>query len=699
MTPRPPSVGTARPRVDGPLKVAGLAPYAYEQPVEHPAYLHPIAATIPLGRITAIDTAAAEALDGVLLILTHRNAPRLYVGTDASLRVLQSPDVHHRGQLIGAVVARTPEIAREAASLVQVTYDARPHDLTFRPDHPQRYAPKRVGFRPADTHHGDVDAAMNRAAHTIDQTYTTPAEHHTPMEPHPVTAIWHGAAALNPRARRLTLYDSNQGPLTVSLFLAPLLGLLPTQVEVTSPYVGGSFGTKGMPHPHLVLVSLAARLLPGQPVKYAMSRRQTFYTTGHRPPSRQRVRLAADASGRLSAVAHDSDLQTARVKEYGEHVGAPARVMYAAPNRRYTHRLTPLDGPPAMFMRAPGEFSGMFALETAMDELAHACGLDPIELRVRNEPDVDPDDGKPFSSRHFLDCLRQGAAHFGWADRHPTPRTRLNGEWAWGVGVAGATYPHVHLLPSRARIHHQGGRYRVSLQAADLGTGASTVLAQIAADALGISADDVDVELGRSGLPLAISAGGSMGTHSWGGAVMVAAVKFRESHGPNPRDGASVSASGVMPRGYREYSRHAFGAHFAEVRVSTVTGEVRVERLLGVYAAGRIINPRTATSQFIGGMTMGLSAALHEETITDPRSGLIVNADLAGYHIASHADVPDVQALWIEERDPFVGPTGAKGIGELCIVGVPAAIGNAIHNATGTRLRDLPFTPDKLLPG
>jgi xanthine dehydrogenase YagR molybdenum-binding subunit len=696
----PPSIGKPPTRVDGPLKVTGTAPYAYEHPVEKPVHLYPIVSAIARGKVRRIDTSAAQAVAGVLLVMTHENAPKLWIKTDAELVILQSPDILYKGQFIGAVIAQTPEAARHAASLVAVEYAAEPHDADFRHDHPALYAPKKTNAsKPADSLRGDVAGAFARAAFTLDQTYTTPNEHHNPLEPHAVIAIWSDEFSLSPMKKRLTLFDANQGTLLLPLLLGPLLGLLPTQIEVISPYVGGSFGSKAMPHPHIVLAALAAKLLPRRAVKFALTRQQMFVATGYRPASQQHIRLAADAQGQLLAIEHHAVASTARHKEYVDQSATPARMMYATPNLHTTHRAVPLDMSAGLFMRAPGEFSGMFALEVALDELAEQIGIDPIELRLRNEPAVDPEDGKPFSTRNLVRCLKEGAVAFGWQRRNPRPRARREGEWWVGLGVASATYPHQHLFNTRARIRFAAGRYKVELQAADIGTGALTILAQIGADALGVGVDRVDVVLGHSGLPIAMIGGGSMGTCTWGGSIMAASSKFRAKHGSTPPEGASVSAAGKLPKDFKAHSRHAFGAHFAEVKVSAVTGEVHVTRMLGMYAAGRIINPLTARSQFIGGMTMGLSAALFEESVVDPRFGHVVNSDLAGYHIAAHADIGEIRALWIDEFDRHFGPTGAKGIGEIGIVGVPAAIGNAIYNATGKRLRDLPFTPDKLLEG
>lgn len=684
-----------RMRVDAPAKVTGTAPYAYEHPVEEPTYLVPVVSTIARGRITRIDDSESRALPGVRLVLTHANAPRIRVRVDAALVILQSPEVHYRGELVGAVVADSPQVAREAAALLRVDYDEETAELGFDIDDPRAYEPRRVNaFKHGAYGRGDVDAGLERGTR-VEADYSLPMEFHSPIEPHAVTAIWHDVSALNPRATRLTLFDSNQGTGAHGALLGPALGLLPTQIEIISPYVGGSFGTKGWPHPHLVLVAMAARLLSGRPVKYAMTRQQMFRSVGHRPASKQRVRLSVEDDGRLVALDHQSWQPTSRLKTYVDQTVSATRMMYDVPHLRTVHHAVTQDAAPGTFMRAPGEFTGMFALETALDEAAHAIGVDPVELRVRNEPAKDPESGKPWSTRNLVACLREGADLFGWSERQ-APGARHEGEWLVGLGVASATYPNQQFVPSRAGIRFTDGRYRVELQAGDIGTGAWTILPQIAAEALEVHVDLVDAEIGRSGLPWAVPAGGSVGTYSWGDAVVMAARKFRRKHGLAPTEGAYETAAGRLPRGARRHSRHSFGAHFAQVRVSTVTGEVRVDRMLGVFAAGRIINPRTARSQLIGGMTMGLSAALHEEGYLDQRFGHVVNGDLAGYHVAAHADVVGLEAVCLEEHDPWFGATGAKGIGELGVVGAPAAIGNALFNASGVRLRDLPFTPDRL---
>ena len=685
------SVGTPHERVDGPAKVTGTATYAAEQPVEHPVHLHPLQSAIARGRIVTIDPAPALALPGVLAVLTHDNAPRLADDEDAELFILQDAEVHFRGQLIGAVLAASPEVAREAAALVRVDYEQRPHDVDLRADRDDLYAPEEVNPAfPTDTSDGDVEHAMATAEVTIDATYSTPMEHNNPMEPHATIATWD--------AEGLTLYDSTQGVHSVRRTIAPLFGLEPENVHVIAPHVGGGFGSKGEPHAHIVLAAMAARMSEGRPVKFALTRRQMFFLVGYRTPTIQRVRLAAGRDGHLTAIANDVVEQSARLKEFAEQTGVPTRMMYASPNRATSHRLAALDVPVASWMRAPGECPGMFAPEVALDELAAELGMDPIELRIRNEPEADPESGKPWSSRNLVSCLREGAERFGWAQRDPAPGVRREGRFLIGTGVASATYPVNAMSGSVARVRaRDDGGYEVAIGAADLGTGTWTTLRQIAADALDVAFEDVEVQIGDTALPAASVAGGSSGMTSWGSTVIAAARAFREEHGTSPAPGDETTAEMPENPDADRFAMHAFGAQFAQVRVDADTGEVQVPRMLGVFAVGRIINPRTARSQLIGGMTMGLSMALHEHSVTDLHTGHVVNHDLAGYHIASHADVRDLEAVWVEEHDPHVNPIGSKGIGEIGIVGAAAAVANAVHHATGVRVRDLPLTPDKLL--
>jgi xanthine dehydrogenase YagR molybdenum-binding subunit len=438
-------------------------------------------------------------------------------------------------------------------------------------------------------------------------------------------------------------------------------------------------------------------------VRVVLTRQQMFATVGYRTPTIQRIRLGAGTDGRLTAICHDSITQTSTIKEFAEQVAVYTRIMYAAPHRRTTHRLARLDVPTPSWMRAPGECPGSFALESAMDELAVAGGIDPIELRIRNEPATDPEANTRFSSRNLVACLREGAQRFGWAGRDPTPARRRQGHWLYGTGVAAAAYPARSRPSSASAQANADGTYHVRINAADIGTGARTALWQVAADALGVPPDRVSVSIGDSALPEAPLAGGSMGMTSWGWAVTKACRALRGAI--HDRYGGAVPADGVRVRtstaedvsAMATYSRHAFGAQFAEVRVDVDTGETCVARLLGVFAAGRIVNTTTARSQLIGGMTMGLSMALHEEGHLDPRFGDWVNHDLASYHVTAHADVEQIEAVCIDEDDPHVNPLGVKGIGEIGIVGTAAAVANAVYHATGVRVRDLPVRLDKLL--
>jgi xanthine dehydrogenase YagR molybdenum-binding subunit len=700
MTAVEPVIGAPLDRIDGPKKVTGAAAYAFEYRLDGVTYAYPVTSTIARGRIESVDAGAAQALPGVVAVLWHENAPRLASDESADLAVLQSDEVAYHGQFVAVVVAETPEIARHAAGLVTVRYDQQPHDVRLSADRGDLYRPASLlPGAEADTTQGDVEAALAAAEVVLDHTYTTPTQHNNPLEPHATAAVWHQ----DPREAgdvALTLYDSNQGPHGVRGNVARAFGLEPEEVRVISPYVGGGFGSKAFTHPHVILTVLAARVV-GRPVKLALTRQQMFTAVGYRTPTVQRIQLGAGPDGRLTAVAHDVVEQTSTIRDFAEQTALATRMMYAARNRRTTHRLARLDLPVPTIMRAPGECPGMFALESAMDELAIACGLDPIELRVRNEPEVDPESGMPFSSRGLVACLREGAARVGWARRDPTPGIRQEGRWRVGSGVASSTYP-IYGGTSTARIHiDQDARYTVSIAASDIGTGAWTALTQIAADALEVPVERVRLEIGDSALPQARGAGASGGTSSWGWAIADAAEKLRERlhevDGVIPAGGLEALGDPGLNPPTERFSMHSFGAQFAEVRVNVDSGEVRVPRLLGIFAVGRIINAKTARSQFLGAMTMGISMALHEASVLDERFGYFATRDFAEYHIATNADVGAIEVGWVDEDDPHVNPMGAKGIGEVGIVGTAAAIANAVYHATGVRIRDLPITPDKLI--
>lgn len=689
----PAVLGTPMARLEGREKVTGAARYAFEVEAPGAVYAWPVQAQVARGTVKAYGTDEVLAMPGVLAVLTADDAPRLGEHDDPELLVLQSREVSYRGQVVALVVAETQEAAREAAATMTVTVAQHEHDVLLTVDRDGFYAPEQVnaGY-PTDSEDGDVEAALRGAAHVVDHVYATPAEFNNPMEPHAATAWWDGDALL--------VHDSTQGTSGVATDLAALFAVDRTAVRVLAEHVGGGFGSKGSTRPNCVLAVMAAKVV-GRPVRLALTRQMLFSMTGYRTPTLQRVRLGADADGRLLATVHEAWEQSSRLLEFAEQTTVQTRHMYASATRRTTHRLLRLDVPTPRWMRAPGEAPGMFALESALDELAVELGMDPVELRVRNDTQVDPDSGSAFSSRHLVECLRRGAERFGWAGRDPRPGARREGRWVVGTGVASSNYP-VYLTPSGARVRaSRDGRFAVHVNATDIGTGARTVMTQVAADALGVGVDRIDVRLADSDLPEAPVAGGSWGTASWGWAVDKACRQLRgQLLDGVPSEGIEVTVdTGDDLAAQEDFSRHAFGAHFAEARVDLASGEVRVSRMLGVFAAGRILNPRTARSQLIGGMTMGLSMALHEEGLLDVRHGDYANHDLATYHVAANADVREIDAEWLEESDPHLNPVGGKGIGEIGIVGSAAAVTNAIWHATGVRVRDLPATPDKLLTG
>ncbi len=680
-------LGVGHDRIEGRDKVTGVARYAYEyQPDDRPAaYGALVQSTVARGAIVSIDATEALAVDGVLAVLSHENAERLH-DPKGELAVLQDDRIAYRGQIVAVVVADSLESSVRAASLVRVEVRQEAHDCELVADHPRLYKPAKVnaGFE-TDTVLGDVDAALAAAEIGVDATYETPAFHNNPIEPHATVAMWDSDGGL-------TLYDATQGSSGTAGTLAGLFGLEPGQVHVIASHVGGGFGSKGRPRPHVVVAAMAAHAV-GRAVKVATTRQQMFPLTGYRTPTIQHIQLGAGRDGHLEAIAHDVVEQTSTVDEFAEQTAVATRMMYAAATRRTTHRVVALDVPTPSWMRAPGETPGMFALETAMDELAVACGLDPIELRARNEPAIDPETGHRFSSRNLVGCLREGGRQFGWNDRDPQPGTRRDGLWLVGTGVASATYP-ARRSPSQATARREAdGTFTVRVAATDIGTGARTVLTQIAADALAVEPARVLVEIGDSSLPKAPVAGGSMGTASWGSAVVKACRQLRED--PAATETHADTTDDIA--GDAPLSRHGYGAHFAEVRVNTATGEIRVPRALGVYAVGNILNPKTARSQLVGGMTMGVGMALLEESIMDREFGDYVNHDLASYHVPTYADIDDMDAIWLDEDDDQLNPMGSKGIGEIGIVGMAAAVGNAVFHATGHRFRRLPIRLDDIL--
>ncbi len=686
------AVGAPVERIEGRLKVTGEAQYAHEHSAEDLLYGWIVQSEVGRGRVRGLDAGAALEQTGAVHVLWHQNAPRIEGEiTNGELAVLQSGAVAYRGQIVACALAETLESARAAAALVAVDYEQEPHDVVLRGDHPRLREPEQVNpTYPARTEQGDPDRALADAEVVIDETYSTPAQHNNPMEPHAALAMWQDGT--------LIVHDSSQGAPMESVMLAQLFGLAPPQVRVISEHVGGGFGSKGSPRPQVVLAALAAKAL-GRPVKIAVTRQQMFSFVGYRTPTIQRLRLGARRDGKLQAIVHEAVEQTSTVHEFAEQAAVCSRMMYAAPNIRTVHRLAALDVATPSWMRAPGETPGMYALESAIDELAVRCGVDPVELRIRNEPDVDPETGHRWSSRNLVACLREGAERFGWQPRDPTPGVRRDGRWLIGTGVAASVFPAFRRPSSAIARADADGTFTVQIGAADIGTGARTVLTQIAADELEEPLERVRVEIGDSSLPFAFLAGGSGGTASWGSAVVLACRRLRErlSEGEHAPLEVRADTSEEIENQRQDVARYAFGAQFAEVRVNEDTGEVRVPRLLGAFAAGQILNPRTARSQFVGGMTWGLSMALHEESLIDAEFGDYINHDFAQYHVPACADVQEIDAFWVADEDPELNPMGSKGIGEIGIVGTAAAIAGAVYHATGERVRDLPIAPAKLV--
>ncbi|MET7663947.1 xanthine dehydrogenase family protein molybdopterin-binding subunit [Streptomyces sp. NPDC005463] len=688
------TVGASYTRVEGLEKVTGAARYAGDVPAAELAHGWLVLSTVARGRIRSVESDPVRGMPGVLAVLHHGNAPRVdgnYIGMlgrpDPIVEVFQHDRVPFVGWPVALVVAETTEQAREAAEALVVRYDEEPHDVAFSAGHAGIYTPDGDGML---VEKGDLAAELAASVHVVDAEYTTPEEHHGTMEPHAAMARWDGG--------RLEVVDSNQGSMWVAQELAKLFSLDPASVRVRSEHIGGAFGSKGV-RVHQILAVMAATVLD-RPVRVVMTRRQMFSLVGYRSPTAQRVRLGADADGRLRALDHQAHSLTSRVHEFVEASAGFGRPMYAADAHRSVNRVVRLDVPTPTFMRAPGEAPGSFALESALDELAERCGMDPIALRARNEPDVGPVSGLPFGSRNLLACFDEGARRFGWADRDPRPGVRREGRWLLGTGTAAATFP-VIVAPSTAAVTAEAdGTFTVRIGASDVGTGARTALTLLAAEALDVTGERVHVRIGDSDFGPAAISGGSMGTRSWGWAVTAAGRDLREQlalGGDIPPQGITVrSDTSAAVGSLTQKERHSFGAQFAEVAVDVTTGEVRVRRMLGVFAAGRIVNPLTARSQFVGGMIWGLSMALHEEAIRDQATGGHVGADLAGYHFAANADVPLIEADWVDDPDAD-DPVGIKGIGEIGIVGAAAAVANAVWHATGVRHRHLPIRPDRVL--
>lgn len=706
-------IGKPVSRVDGRQKVTGGATYAAEFDIAGQAHGAVVRSTIAGGRIASIDVAAAQRAPGVIAVLTHRNAPRLAYrphkgfvdpGIGERLHVLQDDRINHQGQPIGLVVAETLEQAVHAATLVQVGYTpaggatdiarARPVLLT------QEKTDQGEG-RPPESRRGDPQAALAAAEAKVEQAYVIPRENHNPIEMHATIAAWNGD--------RLTLWDKTQWVNNTAEEIAAVFGIPAANIRVISPFVGGAFGSALRTWPHVTLAALGARVAQ-RPVKLMLSRREMFYSVGCRPHTVQQLALGASRDGRLTAIVHDGFQETSAYEEFSEALLETSRFLYSCPNVYTRHRVAPMNMNTPTYMRAPGEVSGNFALESAMDELAFALKLDPVELRLRNEPELDEFKKLPFSSRSTRECYLMAAERFGWSQRNPQPRSMRDGRWLIGWGMATANYP-MNYAPASARARLlPDGTAEVASAASDMGPGTWTTMTQVAAETLGLPLERVKFVLGDTRLPKAPVHGGSMTMASVGSAVQAACRKAREL--ALARSGATdlgdamhrlgqvVEATGEVTPGDegKRFSMHAFGAVFVEVAVDPDLAETRVRRMVGAYGAGRIVNPKTTRSQCIGGMIGGIGMALMEHAVVDPRNGRVPNANLAEYAVPVHADAPPVMdVLFVDEHDPHVNPLGVKGVGEIAMVGVAPAITNAIFHATGKRIRELPVTPDKLL--
>lgn len=710
-------VGKATDRIDGPMKTTGTAPYANDRRdiAPKPAHGFVVGSAIAKGRIRAIDVSEAKAAPGVLGIVTAREAGQLGKGDRNTARLLAGPDVQHYHQAIALIVAESFEQARAAAPLLRVEYAPTEGSFNLAAAKDSAVKPEKMMGAP-DTAVGDFAAAFAAAEVQLDQSYSTPDQSHAMLEPHASIAAWDGDA--------LTLWTSNQMINWAAMDLAKTLGIPREKVRIVSPFIGGGFGGKLFVRADALLAALGARVLR-RPVRVALQRPLMFNNTTHRPATIQRIRIGATKAGKMTAIGHENwsgDLPGGK-PEAGVRY---SRQLYAGAHRMSATRLAALDLAEGNAMRAPGDAPGSMALEIAIDELAEQLKLDPVELRVRNDTQVDPErPERPFSQRHLVECLRRGGSRFGWSKRSATPGKLRDGRWLVGMGVA-AAFRNSPVINSAARIGVDGaGLVTVETDMTDIGTGSYTIIAQTAAEMMGVPLSRVVVRLGDSDYPVSAGSGGQFGANSSTSGVYAACVKLRgiiaqklgfdpaqtTFEGGRVRHGQrsvplaqAVGEKGLIAEDLIEFGdlddKHqlsSFGAHFVEVGVDALTAEIRVRRMLAMCSAGRILNPKSARSQVIGAMTMGVGAALLEELAVDHRYGFFVNHDLAGYEVPVHADIPHQEVIFLDEVDPLSSPMKARGVGELGICGVAAAVANAVHNATGVRVREYPITLDKLL--
>jgi xanthine dehydrogenase YagR molybdenum-binding subunit len=725
-------------RLDGPLKVQGQARFAAEFPMEGMVYAALAYSTIAKGRIATLDTSAAESADGVVLVMTHRNAPPLkpappFGSADKAaggddLPIMQDNSIHWNGQPIAVVLAETQEQADHATSLIRATYEVETATTDFAAAKAAGLKPGFFQGQPLKKEIGDAEAALADAPHKVDVVYHTPRHSHNAIELHAATLAWSGD--------ELRIHDASQGVAHIAWSLAQVFGLDEKKVHVTSPYVGGGFGGKTLWAHHIL--AAAASKLTGRPVRIMLSREGVYRVVGGRTNTEQRVAIGAQADGRFDALIHTGVVAMSAHNNMPEPFIVPTLSAYAAGSFKLEVQVATLDMLANTFMRAPGESVGTFALESAVDELAAELGMDPIELRVRNEPEKDPTTGLRFSSRHIVEAYRSGAKRFGWYRRNAKPGMRREGEWLIGMGCATATYPYYRIPGGAARMTlSNDGHVKVEIAAHEMGMGAATAQTQVTAERLGLPMEGVNFCYGDSSFPGVVLAGGSQQTASIGRAVSAAqdalvtqllklvakdsplsGLKPNEVHGHDSglckideperhqsyaailrhagRDEVMVEATAPPPLEMLHWSMHSFGAMFCEARVNVITGEPRISRFLGSFDCGRIMNAKTASSQFRGGIVMGLGLALMEEAQFDARNGRVMNPSLAEYHVPVHMDVPNIEVMWTDIPDPHA-PMGAHGVGEIGITGVGAAVANAIYNACGKRIRNLPITLDKLL--
>jgi xanthine dehydrogenase YagR molybdenum-binding subunit len=694
---------------------------------------------IARGRVTFLDVAAAKAHPGVIEVMTPANRPPLAEDPDAKtnpfmfrIDVLQNDRVRYANQPIAVVIGRTLEAATEGAALLAPRYETQPVRIGL--DAGESFVPDAVGIgNPSEVRRGDVEAGLAAASKHVDASYETPAQYHNAMEPHAIVAAWDGD--------KLSIDTPSQGLVMAQARIAGLLGIPPANIHIRSPFLGGGFGSKGFPSGPQILGILAARLV-NKPVKLVFRREQMYGPVGHRPPTRQRIRIGTDNEGRIAAIDHHAKTMSSTFDDFFEPAADASHTLYASPAIATSHEAVRNDIGTPLFMRAPGEATGSIALESAIDEAAWACGIDPLDFRLKNYAEVEPISGKPFSSKALRQCYAQGAEYFGWSKRPLPPRASRDEAGllvGWGMGTA--TFPALMFQAEARALVRSDGSGLMETGAHDMGQGAWTALAQIAADGLGLDLDRMAFNAGTSDLPDAGIAGGSAHTATAGMAIHNAAAaviaKLADlatgdersplfgagNAGVTARDGrlhrrddetrsdsyadilkraglAEIEARGggaADPVAQSAYAMHAHGAVFAEVKVDPDLGQVRVTRMVGAFAAGRIINPRLVRSQFLGGMIWGVSFALHEHAVVDARSGRIMNANLADYHIPVNADVPDLEALMIDEVDPHVNALGIKGVGEIGITGSAGAVANAVWHATGVRVRRFPIRIDDLV--